>query len=80
MRGIEAVGFEACTPIQAKSLPVIGRAARDGRVLYNFGHGHHGLTQAAASAEIVADLIAGRAPSIDMRPFTPGRFRAGFSR
>ncbi|HEX2884786.1 NAD(P)/FAD-dependent oxidoreductase [Vineibacter terrae] len=71
------MGFRPSMP---DSLPVIGRAARDGRVLYNFGHGHHGLTQAAASAEIIADLIAGRAPSIDMRPFTPGRFRAGFSR
>ena len=56
------------------SLPVIGAAHAARSVLYAFGHGHYGLTQAAATGRIVADLIAGRTPPIDLAPFLPQRF------
>jgi D-amino-acid dehydrogenase len=55
-------------------LPVIGRARRSPRVIYAFGHAHHGLTQAAATAEQVAALVADRNPSIDLTPFAATRF------
>jgi D-amino-acid dehydrogenase len=56
------------------SLPVIGLAKRDVRVAYAFGHGHLGLTQCAATAELVAALLAGEKPAIDLTPFRPERF------
>jgi D-amino-acid dehydrogenase len=56
------------------SLPAIGPSSRDARVLYAFGHGHLGLTQSAATGQIVADLLQGRQPAVDMRPFRPQRF------
>ncbi|HZA01309.1 MAG TPA: amino acid oxidase, partial [Hyphomicrobiaceae bacterium] len=43
-------------------------------VIYAFGHGHHGLTQAAATADLVAALVAGRAPAIDLKPYSVERF------
>jgi D-amino-acid dehydrogenase len=43
-------------------------------VIHAFGHAHHGLTQAAATGEIVADLIAGRPSATDLSPFSIGRF------
>lgn len=61
-------------PSLPDSLPVIGHSAASTAVLYAFGHGHHGLTQAAATARLVGDLIAGRTPPIDLHPYRPGRF------
>ena len=56
---------------------MIGRSARDPRVVHAFGHGHLGLTQAAATGELVAALLAGEAPGLDLAPFAAGRFRGG---
>jgi len=53
---------------------VIGPASRDPRVIYAFGHAHHGLTQAAATAEMVAALVAGRRPAFDPEPYSARRF------
>ncbi len=61
-------------PSLPDSLPVLGlsRATRD--VIYAFGHGHVGMTAAPMTGKIVADLVAGRPPSIDIAPFSPRRF------
>jgi D-amino-acid dehydrogenase len=69
--GRQWMGFRPSLP---DTLPVIGRSARSPRVLYAFGHGHLGLTQCAGTARLVADLVAGGTPSIDLRPFSPQRF------
>ena len=69
--GTRWMGFRPSLP---DSLPAIGSARGDARVVYAFGHGHLGLTQSAATAELVAALVAGRAPAIDLAPFDPGRF------
>ena len=68
------MGFRPSIP---DSLPVIGPSGADGRVLYAFGHGHYGLTEAAVTAEILAALIAGTTPPLDIAPYRPGRFRRG---
>jgi D-amino-acid dehydrogenase len=69
--GVEWMGFRPSLP---DTLPAIGRAAADDRVIHAFGHGHLGLTQAAATARIVADLMAGRPAALDLAPFRPQRF------
>jgi len=69
--GSEWMGFRPSLP---DTLPAIGPAAADERVVYAFGHGHLGLTQAAATARLVADVVAGRAPPLDLAPFSPQRF------
>jgi D-amino-acid dehydrogenase len=56
------------------SLPVIGRATKFDNVFYAFGHGHVGLCSGAPTGRIVADLIAGRQPNIDVTPYRPDRF------
>jgi D-amino-acid dehydrogenase len=43
-------------------------------VLYAFGHGHLGLTQSAATAELIAALVHGEPPAIDLTPFRAARF------
>ena len=69
--GTAWMGFRPSMP---DSLPVIGPAPGDARVLYAFGHGHLGLTQCAATAELIADLAAGLAPALDMAPYAATRF------
>jgi D-amino-acid dehydrogenase len=55
-------------------LPVIGPSRATRNVIYAFGHGHVGMTSAPMTGRIVADLIGGRPPSIDIAPFAAGRF------
>ena len=71
--GSEWMGFRPSLP---DSLPAIGPAAADERVVYAFGHGHLGLTQAAATARLVADILSGRPPALLLAPFRPQRFGA----
>lgn len=61
-------------PSLPDSLPVIGAAPGDPRLLFAFGHQHLGLTQAAITAELIAGLVAGRAPIIDLAPYRVERF------
>ncbi|MCT8162081.1 NAD(P)/FAD-dependent oxidoreductase [Pseudoruegeria sp. SHC-113] len=69
--GTQWMGFRPSTP---NTLPVIGRAPRAPQVIYAFGHGHLGLTQSAGTAELVADLVAGRPSAIPLAPYRPDRF------
>jgi D-amino-acid dehydrogenase len=71
--GTQWMGFRPSLP---DSLPVIGTAAREPRVVYAFGHGHLGLTQAAATARLVRELVLGSPPSLDLAPLSVGRFSA----
>ncbi len=61
-------------PSLPDSLPVIGPAPADPRVLYAFGHGHLGLTLSATTANLVLALAQGRPPPIDLTPFRANRF------
>ena len=69
--GAQWMGFRPSIP---DSLPVIGPARDSPRVTYAFGHGHLGLTQSAGTARLVADLVTGQAPAVDLSPFSPQRF------
>lgn len=69
--GVRWMGFRPSLP---DSLPAIGAARATARVTYAFGHGHLGLTQCAGTARLVADLVTGRQPPIDLKPFSPHRF------
>ena len=75
--GSEWMGFRPSLP---DTLPAIGPSERDDRVVYAFGHGHLGLTQAAATARLVADLVFARPPAIDLAPYRPQRFGSGQTR
>ncbi|MEP1595317.1 MAG: FAD-binding oxidoreductase, partial [Halieaceae bacterium] len=63
-----------CRPSTPDSKPVIGVASGIPNVFLGFGHGHLGLTLAARTGYVLADLVSGRVPSIDLMPFSAGRF------
>ncbi len=67
----EWMGFRPSLP---DMLPVIGASPANPNAIFAFGHQHLGLTLSAITADIVADLAAGRAPPVDLRPFRPDRF------
>jgi D-amino-acid dehydrogenase len=64
------LGFRPSMP---DSLPVIGPIAGRPDVYLGFGHGHYGLTQGPVTGRILADLIAGRDPGIDLAPYRADR-------
>src|SRR5215203_972125 len=61
-------------PSLPDSLPVIGRSRRSPDVIYAFGHGHVGMAAAPMTGKLVAELLSGKPPSVDLAPFSPGRF------
>jgi D-amino-acid dehydrogenase len=61
-------------PSLPDSLPVIDRSKRSPDVFYAFGHGHVGMASSGMTGIVLADLIAGRRPTIDMAPFRANRF------
>lgn len=70
--------YRACLrPMTPAGAPFLG-AGRHDNLFFNTGHGHMGWTMACGSGRVVADLILGRAPEIDLkglvpRPVTPAR-------
>jgi D-amino-acid dehydrogenase len=69
--GTRWMGFRPSLP---DSLPVISRSGASDRILYAFGHGHYGLTQSAATGELIAQLAGQKRTAIDLSPFDAGRF------
>lgn len=65
------MGFRPSLP---DSRPVIGPSRAGADVIHAYGHGHLGLTLAPVTAQIVADLVAGRTPELDIAPYRPNRF------
>ncbi|WP_063552773.1 NAD(P)/FAD-dependent oxidoreductase [Burkholderia territorii] len=65
------LGFRPTLP---DGVPVIGRARRSDRVIHAFGHQHLGVTLAGITGRIVADLVAQRAPPLDLAPYRAARF------
>jgi len=61
-------------PALPDSLPIIDRASRAGNVVYAFGHGHMGLSWAATTGRLVADLLTGMPGNLDTKPFRLRRF------
>jgi sarcosine oxidase, subunit beta len=53
---------------------LIGEARDVGRFLYATGFSGHGFCQAPATGEIVADLVLGREPFVDVTPLRAERF------
>ena len=62
-------------PSMPDSLPVIGHAPGIPNAFFAFGHGHVGLTAAAPTSAIIADLLEGRAPYMNIAPFAAERFQ-----
>jgi D-amino-acid dehydrogenase len=61
-------------PSMPDGLPCLGPASGCSDVIYAFGHGHVGLTAGATTGLVVADIVAGRKPRVDLAPYAATRF------
>ena len=65
-------------PSMPDGMPCLGTSRATPDVIHAFGHGHTGLVAAARTGEVVAALLAGRAPPIPIADFDSRRFKAFF--
>jgi len=62
--------YRACLrPMTPDGPPILG-LGRHRNLFFNSGHGHMGWTMACGTARIVADLMTGRMPSLDLEGLT----------
>jgi sarcosine oxidase subunit beta len=59
---------------------LVGEAEEPSRFLYATGFSGHGFQQAPAVGEHLAELVVGRAPTLDLSAFSAARFAAGTPR
>ena len=65
--------YRACLrPMTPDGPPILG-LGRHRNLFFNSGHGHMGWTMACGTARIVADLMCGRMPELDLEGLTPRR-------
>jgi D-amino-acid dehydrogenase len=62
-------------PVVADSTPVIGEAPAVQGAFLGFGHDHVGVTGGPKTGRLLAQLVSGRRPNIDLAPYAPSRFR-----
>lgn len=67
----EWMGFRPSTP---DSLPLIGELGGSG-IYLGFGHQHVGLTAGPKTGRLIAQMIDGNRPNIDMAAYAPERFK-----
>ncbi|MGD8810157.1 MAG: FAD-binding oxidoreductase [Gammaproteobacteria bacterium] len=65
--------WQGARPSLPDNVPVLARSPRHDSVYFAFGHSHLGMTMGPVSGRIVADLVAGRDPGLDMTPYGPVR-------
>jgi D-amino-acid dehydrogenase len=65
------VGFRPATP---DGLPVLGPLPGHPHVVLATGFGHTGLTLAPLAGALVADMVLGETPRVDVRPYGADRF------
>lgn len=64
-------GLRPCTP---DSLPFLGRAEPYRNLWIACGHGHIGMGLAPAGGKLIAQIVTGEQPDMDIAPFRLGRY------
>lgn len=63
-------------PAPADSIPVIGEIPGVSGAFTGFGHHHVGLTGGPKTGRLLAQMIAGQRPNLDLSVYSPARFAA----
>jgi len=64
-------GFRPCTP---DSLPLLGRAGTYRNLTVASGHGNIGMGLAPVGGRLIAQIVSGEQPDMDLAPFSVGRY------
>lgn len=68
----EIASWAGLRPWTHDGLPLLGPSSRRGLVIAS-GHARNGILLAPLTARLIAQLILGQKPSVDLRPFRPER-------
>ena len=69
-----ATEWMGCRPSMPDGLPVIGPSPRHDNLWLAFGHGHTGMVAGPMTGRIVAGMITGPMPNIEVAPYRADRF------
>ena len=61
-------------PRTPDDLPLLGRLPGSARQWVATGHYRNGILLAPATAAVLADILEGKLPAVDLKPFSPTRF------
>ena len=61
-------------PSLPDGLPVLGKAPKYDNAFFAFGNSHFGMSAGPVMGKVIAEIVAGKQPSIDVAPFHPARF------
>ena len=61
-------------PSMPDSLPCLGAVPGQAGLFAAFGHGHYGLGMAPMTGRLIAELVAGATPNLDLAPYAVDRF------
>ena len=61
-------------PAPTDSIPIIGEVPGAKGAFLGFGHHHIGLTGGPKTGRLLAQMIAGRQPNVDVGVYSPARF------
>jgi D-amino-acid dehydrogenase len=70
----DATDWMGHRPALPDTIPIISPSLRVPGVWYATGHGHLGLTLSATTAKLLADMMTGVKPAVDMMPFRVNRY------
>jgi D-amino-acid dehydrogenase len=76
LRDDEVQPWAGLRPMCADGVCLMGATRVRGLYLHT-GHGHLGWTQAPGSGRLLADIMFGHKPEIDVAPYAPARFGLG---
>ena len=61
-------------PVTPDGMPYIGKSSKVNNVVFGGGHAMLGISEGAATGQIITDILQGRNSSIDLSPFAVDRF------
>jgi len=61
-------------PSLPDGLPVLGKAPKYANAYFAFGNSHFGMSAGPVMGKVIAEIVAGERPSVDVAPFDPARF------
>jgi D-amino-acid dehydrogenase len=70
---IDTIPWKGARPCMPDMKPVIGEVPGVEGMWCAFGHGHQGFTLGPVTGELLAAMMTGATPRVDMRPFSPSR-------
>jgi D-amino-acid dehydrogenase len=71
---LDAEPWKGARPCLPDMKPVIGPAPRHAGLWFAFGHGHQGFTLGPVTGRVIAEMMEGETPVVEMSPFRADRF------